>query len=53
MRSGKIPSITSANATGVGTPDSSTFVFVYYESDTNKLCVKNSTGSVKKTPALV
>lgn len=52
MRAGKHPSILAANTTGIGTPDNSNFVFVYFESDTNKLCVKKSDGSTVKSAAL-
>ena len=52
MRIGKIASILSTNATGIATPDTSTFVFCYYESDTKKLCVKDSAGVVVRTAAL-
>ena len=52
MRVGKIASILSTNVTGIATPDVSSFVFVYFESDTLKLCVKDSTGVIVKTVAL-
>jgi hypothetical protein len=52
MRTGKIPAILAANATGIATPDVATFVFIYFESDSKKLCVKDSTSAVVKTAAL-
>jgi len=51
-RVGKIQSILAANTTGIATPDNSNFVFVYFESDTAKLCVKNSAGTTVKSVAL-
>ena len=52
-RVGKIPAILSTNATGVAVPDNSNFVFVYFESDTDKLCVKKSDATVVKTIAML
>ena len=52
MRVGKIASVLAANVTGIATPDSSTFVFIYFVSDTKELHVKDSTGAVVTTPAL-
>ena len=51
-RVGKIQSILAANVTGIATPDNANFVFVYFESDTAKLCVKNSAGVTVKSVAL-
>lgn len=51
-RVGKIPSILAANVTGIATPDSASFVFIYFESDTSKLCVKDSAGATVKSAAL-
>lgn len=51
-RVGKIPAILSTNATGIAVPDNSNFAFVYFESDTNKLCVKKSDSTTVKTIAL-
>jgi hypothetical protein len=52
MRAGKIPSILAANTTGIATPDNANFVFIYFESDTKKLCVKNSAAVTVKSDAL-
>ena len=52
-RVGKIPAILSTNATGIAVPDNSNFVFVYFESDTDQLCVKKSDATVVKTIAML
>lgn len=52
MRVGKIASVLAANLTGIATPDSASFVFIYFVSDTKELHVKDSTGAIVKTAAL-
>ncbi len=54
MRVGKIESVLAAADPEVviGTPDSVTFVKVYFESDTNKICVLKADGTVVKSAAL-
>lgn len=53
-RVGKIESILAAAVPGtvIGKPDSATFVKVYFESDTDKICVLKSDGTIVKTVAL-
>lgn len=52
MRVGKIASILAANLTGIATPDSSSYVFIYFVSDTKELHVKDSTGAIVTTVPL-
>lgn len=53
MRAGKIPAMTAAVAvTAVGTPDTSGFVFLVFETDSSKLAVKNSAGTWVRSAAL-
>ncbi len=53
MRVGKVPAVTAAIAgTAIGIPDVAGFVFVYYETDSTKLCVKKSDGTTVRTAAL-
>ena len=52
MRAGKIPAIPSANRSAVAIPDSATFVLMWFEPDTKRICVKNSEGVVRESVAL-
>ena len=54
MRVGKIESVLAAAVPSVviGTPESASFVKVYFESDTNKICVLKSDGTIVKSAAI-
>lgn len=51
-RVGKIQSLTAAQAGNIATPDNSNFVFIWFESDSDKLVVKQSDASLLRTAAL-